>query len=112
MFEYKRVLIPRDIHIFYWCQLILSKCFYVRSYPGGCVSIDQLLLKLVDKDFPTWILIGLQKTTSPSEAMVRVRDKDYRPFLDIEHRGPCTPYKPCNHNLYIGIIIFFHIDAM
>ena len=22
------------------------------------------------------------------------------------HRGPYSPYKPCNHNLYIGIIIF------
>ena len=26
------------------------------------------------------------------------------------HRGPYSPYKPCNHNLYIGIIIFPHID--
>ena len=25
-------------------------------------------------------------------------------------RGPCNPYKPCNHNLYIGINIFPHID--
>ena len=25
-------------------------------------------------------------------------------------RGPCSPYKPCNYNLYIGIIIFPHID--
>ena len=24
--------------------------------------------------------------------------------------GPCNPYKPCNHNLYIGINIFPHID--
>ena len=28
-------------------------------------------------------------------------------FGDRGHRGP---YKPCNHNLYIGIIIFPHID--
>ena len=25
-------------------------------------------------------------------------------------RGHCGPHKPCNHNLYIGIIIFPHID--
>ena len=25
-------------------------------------------------------------------------------------RGPYSPYKPCNHSLYIGIIIFLHID--
>ena len=26
------------------------------------------------------------------------------------HQGPYSPYKPFNHNLYIGIIIFPHID--
>ena len=31
-------------------------------------------------------------------------------FEDRGHRGPYGPYKPCNHNLYIGIIIFPHID--
>ena len=31
-------------------------------------------------------------------------------FVDRGHRGPYSPYKPCNHNLYIGIIIFPHID--
>ena len=31
-------------------------------------------------------------------------------FEDRGHQGPYTPYKPFNHNLYIGIIIFPHID--
>ena len=31
-------------------------------------------------------------------------------FKSRGHRGPYSPYKPCNHNLYIGIIIFPHID--
>ena len=31
-------------------------------------------------------------------------------FGDSGHRGPYSPYKPCNHSLYIGIIIFLHID--
>ena len=31
-------------------------------------------------------------------------------FGDRGHRGPYSPYKLCNHNLYIGIIIFPHID--
>ena len=31
-------------------------------------------------------------------------------FEDRGHRGPYSPYKLCNHNLYIGIIIFPHID--
>ena len=31
-------------------------------------------------------------------------------FEDREHRGQYSPYKLFNHNLYIGIIIFPHID--
>ena len=31
-------------------------------------------------------------------------------FENRGHRGPYSPYKPFNHNLYIGIIIFPHID--
>ena len=31
-------------------------------------------------------------------------------FGDRGHRGSYSPYKPCNHNLYIGTIIFPHID--
>ena len=31
-------------------------------------------------------------------------------FGDKGHRGPYSPYKPCNDSLYIGIIIFPHID--
>ena len=29
---------------------------------------------------------------------------------DSGQRGPYSPYKPCNHSLYIGIIIFPHLD--
>ena len=29
---------------------------------------------------------------------------------DSGQQGPYSPYKPCNHSLYIGIIIFPHID--
>ena len=31
-------------------------------------------------------------------------------FENRRHRGPYSPYNPFNHNLYIGIIIFHHID--
>ena len=31
-------------------------------------------------------------------------------FENRGHRGPYSSYKPFNHNLYIGIIIFPHID--
>ena len=36
----------------------------------------------------------------------RERDKFIGLFGDRGHRGPYSPYKPLNHNLYIGIIIF------
>ena len=29
---------------------------------------------------------------------------------DIGQQGPYSPYKPCKHSLYIGIIIFPHTD--
>ena len=29
---------------------------------------------------------------------------------DRGQQGSYSPYKPCNHNLYIGMIIFPHID--
>ena len=29
---------------------------------------------------------------------------------DSGQRGPHSPYKPCDHYLYIGIIIFPHLD--
>ena len=29
---------------------------------------------------------------------------------ESEQWGPYNPYKPCNHSLYIGIIIFPHVD--
>ena len=43
----------------------------------------------------------------------RERERDIKfigLFEDRGHRGPYSPYKPFNHNLYIGIIIFPHID--
>ena len=29
---------------------------------------------------------------------------------DSGQQGPYSPFKPCNHSLYIGIIIVPHID--
>ena len=31
-------------------------------------------------------------------------------FWDSGHWGPCSQYKLCNHNLYVGVIIFPHRD--
>ena len=31
-------------------------------------------------------------------------------FLRQQTCSPCSPYKPCNHNLYIGVIIFPHTE--
>ena len=35
----------------------------------------------------------------------------FNTFLgDNGHRGPCSPYKQCNHSLYIRMILFPDID--
>ena len=52
-------------------------------------------------------------TMKPQIASNRMRERDIKfigLFEDKGHRGPYSPYKPCNHNLYIGMIIFPHID--
>ena len=45
--------------------------------------------------------------------LVREREREIK-FIGLfgnrGHRGAYSPYKPLNHNLYIGIIIFPHID--
>ena len=52
-------------------------------------------------------------TMKPQIASNRMRER-YIKFIglfeDKGHRGPYSPYKPCNHNLYQGMIIFPHID--
>ena len=48
------------------------------------------------------ILCGISKAT------IEIPHKIAYPH--IGHRGPCDPYKTCDHNLCIGIIIFPHID--
>ena len=52
-------------------------------------------------------------TIYPAWERERERERDIK-FIglcgDRGHRGPCSPYKPCNRNLYIGMIIFPHID--
>ena len=45
------------------------------------------------------------------ENMEREREIQFISFFeDRGHQGPYSPYKLFNHNLYIGIIIFPHID--
>ena len=49
----------------------------------------------------------------PLEIQQNTREREIKfigLFEDRGHRGPYSPYKPFNHNLYIGIIIFPHID--
>ena len=51
--------------------------------------------------------------TSAREATLKEREREIKfigLFENRGHRGPYSPYKPFNHNLYIGIIIFPHID--
>ena len=54
-----------------------------------------------------------QLTMPTMSTEVREREREIKfigLFENRGHRGPYSPYKPFNHNLYIGIIIFPHID--
>ena len=54
-----------------------------------------------------------QNRNTPSPAQEELREREIKfigLFGDRGHQGPYSPYKQCNHNLYIGIIIFRHID--
>ena len=54
---------------------------------------------------------GIHLRAISQEMLKRERDiKFISLFGDRGHRGPYSPYKPYNHNLYIVIIIFPHID--
>ena len=46
----------------------------------------------------------------PHQGVERKREIKFIGLGDRGYRGPYSPYIPCNHNLYIGIIIFPHID--
>ena len=53
----------------------------------------------------TLIMNAFQSHILERERGERERDiKFIGLFRDRGHRGPYSPYKPCNHNLYIGII--------
>ena len=57
------------------------------------------------------ISVGLPVTSEREREREREREiKFIGLFENRGHRGPYSPYKPFNHNLYIGIIIFPHID--
>ena len=67
------------------------------------IFIDRIALEIIICNFAVIFF----------HAEMREREREIK-FIDLfedrGHRGPYSPYKPCNHNLYIGIIIFPHID--
>ena len=63
-----------------WPTAVMHNFFYHSFWLAGSMSSAQREIKFIDL------------------------------FGDRGHRGPYSPYKPCNHNPYIGIIIFPHTD--
>ena len=72
---------------------------YVRSHLGcGTDSVSSVFCRS-------------HKHFKDAKVMQREREiKFISLFENRGHRGSYSPYKPFNHNLYIGIIIFPHID--
>ena len=80
------------------CQVISSHGTDYAWYTGSCLP---------------WGWISNNSAISASYRICKKREREIKfisLFGDRGHRGPYSPYKPCNHNLYIGMIIFPHID--
>ena len=63
--------------------------------------------------FWLWITLGPFQLRPFRSGAVLTREREIKfisLFGDRGHRSPYSPYKPCNYNLYIGIIISPHID--
>ena len=57
-----------------------------------------------------WIDVGQCIKCETETETERERERE-REREDRGHRDPYSPYTPCNHNLYIGIVIFPHIQS-
>ena len=67
---------------------------------------SQILCWYILKKGRPYISLQLRCCRTISEWVIRFN----RLLEDSRHWGPSTPYKLCNHNQYIGIIIFPHTD--
>ena len=86
----------------YWKALITNTC--IEVYPNtSCLSKANTAYQ---SDSRFLVVIGWNRVNrlGVSEWL------SLTAFWDSGHRVPCSPYKPCNHNLYIGIIIFPRIN--
>ena len=73
------------------------------QYQRGWISYNKNCHTSISKSFSV--------SQTNSKLVTREREiKFIGLFEDRGHWGPYSPYKPFNHNLYIGIIIFPHID--
>ena len=86
-----------------------TKILFLGWVPGLQYKKIKQLERLRSGDTPRCPMI----THTIDQFIVREREREIK-FIGLfesrGHRGPYSPYKPFNHNLYIGIIIFPHID--
>ena len=81
----------------------------VQNAVSQIVIFVVIALKLILYIYQTCILscvMHFMVTECPSEWVIKLNGLSW----DSGHRGPYSPYKPCNHSLYIGIIILPQID--
>ena len=77
---------------------------YHGRYPDGSPTGNRIISTIILRLLHSLNLVAVRLSMGEREI------KFTGLFGDRGHRGPYSPYKPCNHNLYIGIIIFPHID--
>ena len=106
------------------------KCYFGVYFPR-CVATQekntQIILEIMSTEtvhhwsryiilYLAWALIQHQDAVLPvfSAANLALASEWVIKFNslsgDSRQQGPYSPYKLCNHSLYIGIIIFPHID--
>ena len=78
-------------------QSFVNNIFFIHSF-------NVMLKPFLQKIYPQVFFLGYNLNEREREI------KFIGLFESRGHRGPYSSYKPFNHNLYIGIIIFPHID--
>ena len=94
-----------------WRQKQVSQAGISNCIPQSTVGCNYLSLPEIPAS-GTKVLI-YEEQYLHIDGLVQEREREIKfigLFENRGHRGPYSPYKPFNHNLYIGIIIFPHID--
>ena len=117
---YNKFACTKSLGACYWCVTIPQCGFMEHGLKHITFYVQKHIAALVTCYNPA--LVRNKQLGAPASVKLvycNVRVKGYASEWVIEFNalsvdsgqwGPYSPHKPCNHSLYIGIIIFPHID--